>query len=79
MDADSIAYVVGISYRGYVGMRRQDVVDLYRFLLVNPKLRSNPISYWIDILNRQMNQPDDRQLMDLATLRFGRRSRPRLR
>ena len=44
----------------------RDVVNLYRFLLVNPKLRSNPISYWIDILNRQMNQPDDRQLMDLA-------------
>ena len=60
-------------------MRGQNVVDLYRFLLANPKLRSNPIIYWIDILNRQMKQPDDRRLVDLAILRFGRRSRPRLR
>ena len=54
MDEDSIAYVLGISYKGCAGMRGQDVADLYRFLLANPKLRSNPINYWIDILNRQM-------------------------
>lgn len=60
MDEDSIAYVLGISYRGCAGMRGQDVVDLYRTLVASSKLRSNPISYRIDILNRQMKQSYDR-------------------
>ena len=37
-------------------MRGQDVVDLYGTLVASSKLRSNPISYWIDILIRQMKQ-----------------------
>ena len=79
MDEDSIAYVLGVSYRGCAGMTGQDVVELYEFFLANPMLRSNPIKYWLDIFNRQMGQPDDRRLVDLAILRFGRRSRPRVK
>ena len=75
MDEDSIAYVLGISHKGCAGITGHDVVELYRFFLANPFLPSNPIRYWLDILNRQMKQPDDRHLVDLAILRFGRRSR----
>ena len=75
MDEDSIAYVLEMSYRGCAGMTGQDVVELFGFLLANPRLPRNPISYWIDILNRQMDQPDERRLVDLAILRFGRKSR----
>ena len=78
MDEDSVAYVLGISYSGCKGMRGHDVGELYKFLLAYPNLHSNPVGYWLDILNRQMEQPDDKHLVDLAILRFGRRSRPRV-
>lgn len=77
MDDESIAYVLGISYDGCAGMTGQDVVELYSFLLAKPTLQSNPVRYWLNILDRRMGQPDDRHLVDLAILRFGRRSRPR--
>ena len=78
MDENSIAYVLGISYRGCAAMTGQDVKELYGFFLANPALHSNPIEYWRDISNRDMGEPDDQRLVDLAILRFGRRSRPRL-
>lgn len=77
MDDESMAYVLGISYKGCVGMTGQDVVELYSFLLAEPMLQGNPVRYWLNILDRQMGQADDMHLVDLAILRFGRRSRPR--
>ena len=79
MDADSIAHVLGASYRGCAGMTGQDVVELYEFFLANPTLQSNPIQYWLDIFIRQIRQPNDRRLVDLAILRFGRRSRAKVK
>lgn len=79
MDESSIAYVLGISFKGCAGMRGKDVAELYEFFLSNPTLHSNPIQYWQKILDRKMGEPDDVLLVDLAILRFGRRSRPRVR
>lgn len=79
VDEKSIAYVLGISHKGCSGMTAQDVAELYDFILSNPALHSNPIRYWLDILNRNSGEPDDRRLVDMAILRFGRRSRPRVR
>ena len=42
MNEDSIVCVLGLSYRGCVGMTRQDVVELYRYFLANSTLQSNP-------------------------------------
>ena len=42
MNEDSIAYVLGLSYRGCVGMTGQDVFELYRYFLANSTLQSNP-------------------------------------
>ena len=79
MDDRTIAYVLGISHKGCAGMTAIDVAELYEFFRSNPALHSNPIGYWQDIFNRNMGEADDRHLVDLAILRFGRRSRPRIR
>ena len=79
MNDDSIAYVLGISYKGCAGMTGKDVAELYEFFQANPTLHSNPIKYWQDISDRDMKGRGDRRLVDLAILRFGRMSRPRAR
>lgn len=79
MDDHSIAYVLGISYKGCAGMTAKDVAELYEFFLSNPNLHSNPICYWQKILDRRLGEPDDQRLVLLAILRFGRRSRPKIR
>ncbi len=65
----------GISYKGCAGMRGQDVGEPYAFFLANPTLHSNPITYWQKILDRNMGQPNDQKIVDMAIARFDRRRR----
>lgn len=60
MDENSLAYLLGISYKGCVGMAAKDVAELYAFFLASPTLHSNPIRYWQNVLERKMGNPDDR-------------------
>ena len=79
IDDNNIAYVFGISHRGSAGMTGQDIGKLYKFFLDNPTFQSNPIQYWLNISNEKMEQLDDRRLVDVAILRFGRMSLPTAR
>lgn len=79
MDDGDIAYVLGISFKGCARMKAKDVAELYEFFQANPDLHSNPIRYWQKIADRNFGERDDRKLVDLAILRFGRRSRPKRR
>lgn len=77
MDDECVAYVLEQSYQGCVGMTGQDVVELYSFMLAQPELPGNPVGYWLNIFNRPLGPDQDMHLVELAIIKFARRSRPR--
>ena len=60
MDENSLAYLLGISYKGCAGMTAEGVAELYAFFLASPTLHRNPIRYWQNVLERRLGNTDDR-------------------
>ena len=82
MDDDNLAHVLRISHKGCAGMIKEDVQELYDFLLATPTtttVHENPLRHWQDIKDRKMRESDDYHSVIMAILRFGCKSRPRLR
>ena len=79
MDNDNLAYVLRISHTGCARMTGHDVQELYDFLLATPTVQENPLGRWQDIKDRNMREPDDYHSVIMAILKFGHKSRPRLR
>ena len=75
MDEESIADALGFSHKGCAGMTGQDVGELHALFLANPALHSNPITYWQEVFDRNTGQPNDWEMVDVATARFDRRRR----
>lgn len=79
MDNDNLAYVLRINHQGCARMTKEDVQELYDFLLATPTVQENPLGHWQAIKDRNMREPNDYHSVIMTILKFGSKSRPRVR